>query len=52
VIDPTTYIHPQASVIGDVVIGANVMVSPMASIRGDEGMPVFIGKNSNVRMEL
>jgi len=49
VIDSTAYIHPQASVIGDVIIGANVMVSPMASIRGDEGMPVFIGKDSNVQ---
>ena len=49
VIDPTAYIHPQASVIGDVIIGANVMVSPMTSIRGDEEMPVFIGKDSNVQ---
>ncbi len=49
VIDPTAYIHPQTSCIGDVIIGANVMVSPMASIRGDEGMPVFIGKDSNVQ---
>jgi carbonic anhydrase len=49
VIDPTAYIHPQASVIGAVIIGANVMVSPMASIRGDEGIPIFIGNNSNVQ---
>jgi len=25
------------------------MVSPMASIRGDEGMPVYIGNDSNVQ---
>ncbi len=49
VIDPTAYIHPQASVIGDGIIGANVMVSPMASVRGDERMPIFIGKDSNVQ---
>ncbi len=49
VIDPTAYIHPQASVIGNVTIGGNVMVSPMASVRGDEGMPIFVGKNSNVQ---
>jgi len=49
IIDPTAYIHPQASVIGDVIIGANVMVYPMASIRGDEGMPVYIGNDSNVQ---
>ena len=49
VIDPTAYIHPQASVIGNVTIGGNVMISPMASVRGDEGMPIFVGKNSNVQ---
>ncbi|HIH74074.1 MAG TPA: carbonic anhydrase [Methanosarcina sp.] len=49
VIDPTAYIHPQASVIGDVTIGAGVMVSPMASVRGDEGMPIFVGDESNVQ---
>lgn len=49
VIDPTAYIHPQASVIGNVSIGASVMVSPMASIRSDEGMPIFVGNESNVQ---
>ncbi|WP_410509523.1 carbonic anhydrase [Methanosarcina hadiensis] len=49
VIDPTAYIHPQASVIGNVTIGASVMVSPMASIRSDEGMPIFVGDESNVQ---
>ncbi len=49
VIDPTAYIHPQASVIGNVTIGASVMVSPMASVRGDEGMPIFVGDESNVQ---
>lgn len=48
-IDPTAYIHPQASIIGNVTIGGNVMVSPMASVRSDEGMPIFVGKNSNVQ---
>ncbi|MPM76950.1 Carnitine operon protein CaiE [bioreactor metagenome] len=49
VIDPTAYIDHQASVIGYVTIGASVMVSPMASIRGDEGMPIFVGNESNVQ---
>ncbi|HII79952.1 MAG TPA: carbonic anhydrase [Methanosarcina sp.] len=49
VIDPTAYIHPQASVIGNVTIGARVMVSPMASVRGDEGMPIFVGDESNIQ---
>ncbi len=49
VIDSTARIDPQASVIGDVTIGASVMVSPMASIRSDEGMPIFVGNRSNVQ---
>jgi carbonic anhydrase len=49
VIDHTAYIHPEASVIGAVRIGAHVMVSPMASVRSDEGMPIFIGDDSNVQ---
>ncbi len=48
-IDPTAYVHSQASVIGKVTIGANVMISPMASVRSDEGMPIFVGNNSNVQ---
>lgn len=48
-IDSTAYIHPQASVIGAVSIGKNVMVSPQASVRGDEGMAIYIGDNSNVQ---
>jgi len=38
-----------ASIIGAVIVGANVMVSSMASVRGDEGMPIFLGKDSNVQ---
>jgi len=48
-IDCTAYIHPYASVIGAVTIGSNVMVSPMSSVRGDEGTPIFIGNDSNVQ---
>lgn len=49
VIASSAYISPMASVIGAVTIGQHVMVSPMASIRGDEGMPIFIGDDSNVQ---
>ena len=49
VIDPTSYIHPQASVIGDATIGAHVMVSPFASVRSDEGMPIFVGDECNIQ---
>ena len=48
-IDPTAYVHPLASVIGDVYIGTNVMVSPGASIRGDEGQPIHVGDDSNIQ---
>ncbi|MBN1613569.1 MAG: carbonic anhydrase [Deltaproteobacteria bacterium] len=49
VIGPLSYVHPLAAVIGSVIIGSNVMVAPMASIRGDEGRPLFIGDSSNVQ---
>ena len=49
VIDPTTYVHPLAAVIGNVILGKHIMVSPMASIRGDEGQPLYIGDHSNVQ---
>ena len=48
-IDPSTYVHPLASVIGRVILGKNIMVSPMASVRGDEGQPLFIGDDSNIQ---
>jgi carbonic anhydrase/acetyltransferase-like protein (isoleucine patch superfamily) len=49
VIDPTTYVHPLAAVIGNVILGKHIMVSPMASIRGDEGQPLHVGDHSNVQ---
>lgn len=49
VIDPSAYIHPLAAVIGHVHIGKNVMVSPTACVRGDEGQPLHVGDNSNVQ---
>jgi carbonic anhydrase/acetyltransferase-like protein (isoleucine patch superfamily) len=49
VIDPTTYVHPLASVIGNVTLGKSIMVSPTAAVRGDEGQPLFVGDKSNVQ---
>ena len=49
VIDPSAYIHPLAAVIGHVYIGKNVMVSPTACVRGDEGQPLHVGDHSNVQ---
>ncbi|MGY5870933.1 MAG: gamma carbonic anhydrase family protein [Candidatus Thorarchaeota archaeon] len=44
----TAYVHPQASVIGDVKIGKRVFVAPMVSIRGDRG-PIVIGDETNIQ---
>ena len=48
-IDPTAFIGPFSTVIGDVTIGANVLIAPNATIRADEGTPFFIGPNSNIQ---
>ena len=48
-IDPSACVHPLAAVIGHVSIGKRVMVSPFASVRGDEGQPIFVGDDSNVQ---
>jgi carbonic anhydrase len=45
----STYIDALSSVIGNVILGENVFVAPFASIRGDEGQPLFIGEDSNVQ---
>ena len=36
-IDPAAYVHPEAVVIGDVIIGPMVYVGPCAVLRGDFG---------------
>lgn len=48
-IDESAYIHPLATVIGNAAVGKRVMVSPFASIRGDEGQPIFVGDEANVQ---
>jgi len=49
VIGSDTYVHPLAAVIGNVILGNNVMVAPTACVRGDEGQPLYIGNESNVQ---
>jgi carbonic anhydrase/acetyltransferase-like protein (isoleucine patch superfamily) len=44
----TAYVHPQASIIGDVRIGERVFVAPMVSIRGDRG-PILIDDETNIQ---
>ncbi len=48
-IDVTAYIHPLAAVIGNVHLGKEVMVAPAASVRGDEGQPIWIADGVNVQ---
>ncbi|KZL51418.1 carbon dioxide-concentrating mechanism protein CcmM [Nodularia spumigena CENA596] len=45
----STFVHPVANIIGDVRIGANVIVAPGTSIRADEGTPFSIGENTNIQ---
>ncbi len=37
VVDPSSFVHPQAAVTGNVIIGKNVYIGPGAAIRGDWG---------------
>ena len=37
VIDPSTFVHKEATIIGNVIIGKKVYIGPGASIRGDWG---------------
>jgi len=48
VVDPTSFIHPQATVTGNVIIGKDVYVGPGAAIRGDWG-EIVIGDGCNVQ---
>jgi len=49
VIGAGTYVHPLAAVIGNVILGKNVMVAPTACVRGDEGQPLHVGDDTNVQ---
>ncbi|MEB3338331.1 MAG: carbon dioxide concentrating mechanism protein CcmM, partial [Leptolyngbyaceae bacterium] len=48
-IDKTAYVHSFSNIIGDVRVGANVLVAPSTSIRADEGSPFHIGTGTNVQ---
>jgi phenylacetic acid degradation protein len=41
VVDPTTFVHPTASLIGDVIVGPGCYIGPGASLRGDFGRIVM-----------
>ena len=48
VIDESSFIHPQAAVTGNVIIGKNVYIGPGAAIRGDFGK-IIIEDECNVQ---
>lgn len=48
-IPATAFVHPQATVIGQVILSDNVHVAAGSSVRADEGAPFFIGPNSNIQ---
>ncbi|MGA8369900.1 MAG: hypothetical protein WB765_07185 [Acidimicrobiales bacterium] len=46
IVHPTAFVHPEAVLIGDVLIGAGCYVGPLASLRGDFGqVEVVAGAN-------
>lgn len=48
VIHPSSFVHPQAAVTGNVVIGQNVYIGPGAAVRGDWGA-IIIEDGCNIQ---
>lgn len=48
VVHPTAFIHPQASVTGNVIIGRDVYIGPGAALRGDWG-EIIVADGCNVQ---
>ena len=46
VLHPSSYLHPTASLIGDVIVGPGCFIAPGASLRGDFGRIVIEGDTS------
>lgn len=47
-IDPSAFVHPDAVLIGDVVIGKKAYIGPCAALRGDFGR-IIVGDGANVQ---
>lgn len=47
-IDPSAYIHPEATIIGSVTIGPESSVWPQAVLRGDDG-EIVVGARSSIQ---
>ena len=48
VVHPDAYVHPEATVIGDVTIGAGSTVWPQAVLRGDYGR-IVVGERTSIQ---
>lgn len=48
VVDPSAFVHPQAAVTGNVIIGKDVYIGPGAALRGDWGK-IIIEDGCNVQ---
>lgn len=48
VIHPSSFVHPSAVLIGDVIIGPDCYIGPCASLRGDFGR-IVIGRGANIQ---
>lgn len=48
VVNPSSFVHPTACLIGDVIIGPNCYIGPGASLRGDFGRLV-LEKGANIQ---
>ena len=48
VVPEDTYVHPQAVLIGNVILGHGCYIGPGASLRGDFGR-IVIGDGANVQ---
>lgn len=48
VVHPSAFVHPQATVLGDVIIGKDVYIGPGAVLRGDWGQ-IIVKDGANVQ---
>ena len=48
VIHPSSFVHPSAVLIGDVIVGPDCYIAPCASLRGDFGR-IVIGQGANIQ---
>ncbi|MES2498486.1 MAG: phenylacetic acid degradation protein PaaY [Pseudomonadota bacterium] len=46
VVDPTSFVHPAANLVGDVIVGPGCYIAAGASLRGDFGRVIVEGDSS------